>query len=67
MYDPRLGIIGGAIATSVSYGVSIVVSFWVFSRMSGTPLHLLLRPDWRALMQDLRRSTGLNAAHGEAR
>jgi O-antigen/teichoic acid export membrane protein len=51
---PRLGIIGGAIATSVSYATAIVASFWMFLRMSGTPLGVLLRPDWRSIFRDLR-------------
>lgn len=52
---PQLGMVGGAIATSVSYLVSIMVAFWIFLRLSGTPVRTLLSPDWFALRQDLRR------------
>lgn len=61
---PRLGIIGGAIATSVSYAVAIAASFWVFVRLSGTSWRTLLRPDWRELVRELKRP--LRAAGGTA-
>jgi Na+-driven multidrug efflux pump len=57
---PRLGMIGGALATSVSYGVTVAVGAWLFMRASGTPARVLLRPDWRMLAADLQR---LRAAH----
>lgn len=52
---PQLGLIGGALATTVSYLVSIAIAAVVFTRRSGTPLPHLLQPDWQALRADLRR------------
>jgi O-antigen/teichoic acid export membrane protein len=52
---PRLGMLGGALATTVSYLASIGVAAVVFRQVSGTPLRLLLQPDWPALVADLRR------------
>jgi O-antigen/teichoic acid export membrane protein len=57
---PRLGMIGGALATSLSYTVAVGVGAVLFMRASGTPAFVLLRPDWRALAADIGR---LRAAH----
>jgi O-antigen/teichoic acid export membrane protein len=55
MLIPRWGAMGAAVATSVSYLLSVVMSVLLFSRMSGVALDDLLRPDWRALHRDIRR------------
>jgi len=52
---PRLGMMGGALATSVSYILSIGVSGLIFSRLSVTPARTLLLPDWRPILHDLSR------------
>jgi O-antigen/teichoic acid export membrane protein len=52
---PRLGMLGGALATSLSYGATVGLGGWLFMRASGTPAGVLLRPDWSALVADLRR------------
>jgi O-antigen/teichoic acid export membrane protein len=57
---PRLGMIGGALATSLSYIVAVGVGALLFMRASGTSAAVLLRPDWRALAADIGR---LRAAH----
>jgi O-antigen/teichoic acid export membrane protein len=57
---PRIGMVGGALATSLSYSVAVGVAALLFVRASGTPAAVLLRPDWRALAADIGR---LRAAH----
>jgi O-antigen/teichoic acid export membrane protein len=57
---PRFGMIGGALATSVSYLAAVALGAWLFMRASGTRAGVLLRPDWRMLAADLQR---LRAAH----
>jgi O-antigen/teichoic acid export membrane protein len=57
---PRIGMIGGALATSLSYSVAVAAAALLFVRASGTPAAVLLRPDWRALAADIGR---LRAAH----
>lgn len=52
---PRMGMIGGALATSLSYIVAVGVAVLLFKRASGTPAGVLLRPDWRALAIDIGR------------
>jgi O-antigen/teichoic acid export membrane protein len=52
---PLYGLIGGALATTLSYLLSISVSVVVFQRLSGTPLRNLAQPNWQALAADLRR------------
>lgn len=52
---PRLGMIGGALATSLSYTVAVALGLLLFARASGTPAAALLRPDWAALGADLQR------------
>ncbi len=42
---PRLGMIGGAFATSVSYVVAMVAAFWMFGRLSGTSMKEFLVVD----------------------
>lgn len=55
---PRLGMLGGALATSLSYIVAVGVGAVLFMRASGTPAAVLLRPDWRALAADIARLRG---------
>jgi Na+-driven multidrug efflux pump len=52
---PRMGMLGGAVATTVSYLTSIAVAVAVFKQSSGTSLRALALPDWPALRADLRR------------
>jgi O-antigen/teichoic acid export membrane protein len=52
---PAFGMIGAALATTVSYVAAVAVGAVLFARASRTPLHLLLRPDWRALAWRLAR------------
>jgi O-antigen/teichoic acid export membrane protein len=52
---PRHGMIGGALATTVSYLASILVALIVFGRLSGMPPSRIWRPDWHALRADVRR------------
>lgn len=52
---PRMGTMGAALATSVSYVLSVCMSGWIFSRLSATPARRLLLPDWRSLLDDLGR------------
>jgi O-antigen/teichoic acid export membrane protein len=59
---PLLGAMGGALATSLSYLITVIVSLSLFSRISGIALHDLLRPDWRAMQRDVRRIWPPNAA-----
>jgi O-antigen/teichoic acid export membrane protein len=46
---PLMGMIGAALATTVSYAVAVAVGMGLFARASGTPVRLLLRPNWQAL------------------
>jgi len=55
---PRLGMIGGALATTLSYLVTVGLAAGWFMRASGTGAAALLRPDWRALVADLARLRG---------
>lgn len=52
---PHLGMIGAALATTVSYMVAVAAGMGWFARASGTPVRLLLRPDWQALAWRLAR------------
>jgi O-antigen/teichoic acid export membrane protein len=52
---PRLGMVGGALATTLSYGVTVALAAMYFLRASGTPAAVLLRPDWRAFAADFAR------------
>jgi O-antigen/teichoic acid export membrane protein len=52
---PQLGMIGAALATTVSYMGAVAVGMGWFARASGTPVRLLLRPDWQALAWRLAR------------
>jgi O-antigen/teichoic acid export membrane protein len=47
---PRIGMLGGALATSLSYAVTVAVAGLWFMRASGTTAGELLWPDWRALL-----------------
>lgn len=51
---PRFGMLGGALATTVSYGLTVVLAALGFLRASGTPAAVLLAPDWRRLLAELR-------------
>lgn len=51
---PRLGLVGGALATTLSYGLTVALAAVWFLRASGTPASVLLRPDWPALLATLR-------------
>lgn len=53
LWIPRMGMFGAALATSVSYVLSIGASAWVFSRLSATSARSLWVPDWRLLRDDL--------------
>ncbi len=57
---PRLGMLGGALATSVSYLAVVALGAWLFVHASGMRAGVLLRPDWRMLAADVQR---LRAAH----
>ncbi len=52
---PRLGMLGGALATTLSYLVAVALGVGLFARASGTPLRALAKPDWPALIADLQR------------
>ncbi|MBI3369909.1 MAG: polysaccharide biosynthesis C-terminal domain-containing protein [Burkholderiales bacterium] len=52
---PRIGMLGGALATSVSYIAAVALGAWLFMRASGTSAEVLLRPDWRLLAADFNR------------
>ena len=58
---PRVGMIGGAVATTLSYTIAIVIAFWIFMRLSGTSLKALLTVDWGFLRQKLRLAAGVSA------
>ncbi|HWP20341.1 MAG TPA: polysaccharide biosynthesis C-terminal domain-containing protein [Burkholderiaceae bacterium] len=58
---PRLGALGAALATSLSYLLAIAWGLWRFQAQTGWPWRRLLWPDWARLGQDLWRSgTGLS-------
>ena len=44
---PRIGIIGGAVATTVSYVTSVIVMLLLFARHRGSAPQLLSKPDLR--------------------
>jgi Na+-driven multidrug efflux pump len=46
---PRWGMLGGALATTLSYAITIGVAALWFARASGQPLWRILWPDWRDL------------------
>jgi O-antigen/teichoic acid export membrane protein len=52
---PRMGMLGGALATTLSYLVTVLLAARWFMRASGTPAAELMHPDWRALAADLSR------------
>ena len=41
---PRWGLLGAALATTLSYAITMAVAVWVFSRASGCPLRRALWP-----------------------
>jgi O-antigen/teichoic acid export membrane protein len=47
---PRWGMLGGALATTLSYSITIGVAALWFARAAGLPPGRLLRPDWPALV-----------------
>jgi O-antigen/teichoic acid export membrane protein len=57
---PRLGMLGGALATSLSYTVAVALGAWLFMRASGIPAAVLLKPDWRMLAADIGRLRAAN-------
>lgn len=50
---PSWGMLGAAVATTVSYIGAVAVSAAVFCRVAALPLRQATRPDWRALKGDL--------------
>lgn len=52
---PRLGMLGAALATTLSYTGAVLVGVVWFARASATPMAVLLRPDLGALARDLVR------------
>lgn len=44
---PQMGVVGGAVATSVSYLLSVLLMMVLFIRHSGVAVHSLLSPDIR--------------------
>ncbi len=58
VWIPRLGLIGAALATTVSYGLSIALSMTLFARMAGLSARQICWPDWHGLGADLRRLLG---------
>ena len=46
---PRIGIIGGAVATTVSYVISVIVLLLLFARHAGISAAVLAKPDLRAM------------------
>lgn len=52
---PRLGALGAALATTLSYSGAVLVGAGWFVRASGTPVRALLQPDFGALAADLAR------------
>ena len=59
---PRLGMVGGALATSLSYLIAIVVAFSVFMRVSGTSLRSLLSVECGFLRANRRPTSGVVAS-----
>ncbi|MBL8327708.1 MAG: polysaccharide biosynthesis C-terminal domain-containing protein [Rubrivivax sp.] len=58
---PRWGLAGGALATTLSYAITIVVGLFWFAQVAGVPPGRVLRPDWAGLRLALpgrRRSAG---------
>jgi len=52
---PRWGMLGAAVATTISYSVTVVLAGAWFLRASGASARSLLLPDWRALAADVAR------------
>lgn len=55
---PHLGMLGGALATTLSYTATVALAAGWFMRASGVSAATLLRPDWRELWADARRARG---------
>ncbi len=47
---PQLGIIGAALATTIAYGFSLILTIYFFLKTSGLKLYNLLVPDFKALV-----------------
>lgn len=47
---PRIGSIGGAVATTTSYVISVMVMLLLFTRQAGIDIAIVVKPDLRALM-----------------
>lgn len=54
---PSLGAVGGAIATSVAYVLSMMTMIGLFLRHSGLPLASIVQVDLRSLLRAVRRAT----------
>jgi len=62
---PRMGVIGGAVATTVSYMISVTVMMMLFKHHAGISAAVLAKPDLRdversilAVFSTLRRQRG---------
>ena len=44
---PRVGVIGGAVATTVSYVISVIVMMTIFARHARISAAVLVKPDLR--------------------
>jgi O-antigen/teichoic acid export membrane protein len=55
---PHLGMLGGALATTLSYTATVALAARWFVQASGVGAAELLRPDWRALWADAQRARG---------
>jgi len=50
---PRWGMLGGAMATTLSYLLSVLLAAAIFSRVAAMPLSELLWPEWGAIWRQL--------------
>lgn len=57
---PRLGMVGGSLATTLSYGLTVALAAAWFLRASGVSAAVLLQPDWRALAAEVLRRKRLH-------
>lgn len=58
---PRLGMVGAALAASLSYALGVLCMAWLFSRHAGMPLRRVLLPGAQ-LLADLRSATRLGGS-----
>lgn len=47
---PKLGIMGAALATTIAYGFSLILTIYFFLKISGVKIHEFLVPDFKALV-----------------